>query len=194
MSTLASPPNICYNPLIGRRRKQKPKRKKKLFFPANFNIEAAEVFVVSDEGKGLGKMTRDEAIKIAQGQGLDLVVVNQKNDPPIAKVLDFKKFLYEETKKERGGRQSKKGGLKQLRLKPNIAEHDLKMRIDQAQAFLEEGNSVKFVVHYIGREIVHKSLGQEKLAGVLKALEGVAEPEKAPWFEGKRLIVVLRPR
>jgi len=153
--------------------------------------------VISPEGENLGEMTREEGLKKAQEQGLDLVVVNQKADPPVAKILELKKFIYEKKKQKQQslrGKKKKTQELKQLRFKPNIGPHDLEIRLKRAREFLEDGNKIKFIVQFLGRQITHKKVGEAKINQILSALEDIAEVEKEPWFEGKRLMVIVRPK
>jgi len=166
-----------------------------LFFPVNLNIRAEQLFVVSDDGKGLGILPREKALEKAKEQNLDLVIVNQKADPPVAKITDFRKFLYEERKKQQTTRKKGKSReLKKLRFKPNIALHDLEIRIKRARGFLENGNVVKFIIQFMGRQITHKEVGEEKLNLILEQLADLVDIEKEPWYEGKRLMVIVKPK
>lgn len=143
----------------------------------------------------MGVLSRGEALKKAQDYKLDLVLISQKAAPPVAKIVDLKRFLYQKQQLEKEARRkAKKQELKQLRFKPTIGGHDLETRIRRAKDFLGNGDKVKFIIQFFGRQITHKEIGEEKLDQVLKALEDVAEVEKEPWFEGKRLMCIVKPR
>lgn len=128
--------------------------------------------------------------KAKQAQ-LDLVEIGPQADPPVAKIIDFQKFKYEESKKERGAKRSSEGSLKELWLSPRIAEHDLKVRLDRANEFLKEGHKVKLTVKFKGREMTHPELGHEVLKQALISLGEHVSVERESRFEGRNLSVIL---
>lgn len=136
---------------------------------------------------------RDQAIRMAQAARLDLVMVAQKADPPVAKILDLKKFLYEKKQEQKKGK-SRKTSTKELRFGPNISEHDLNTRIGRARKFLKERNKVKFKVLFRGRMFSHQEVGREKLKRILDALSEIGEIDREPWFEGKQLMMIIKPK
>lgn len=135
----------------------------------------------------------NEALGRARGLGQTLVEVSEKADPPVVKVVDFKKFLYEQKRKKQPGK-TKKSVLKELRFSPNIGENDLNLRIHRAREFLKASHQVKIVVAFRGREITHLNIGAEKLKTVLTALEKDGKPEGEFKKLGKFLSVILVPR
>lgn len=148
--------------------------------------------VIDPEGKQLGVLSKQEALDKARELQLDLVEIAPAANPPVAKIVDFQKFKYEENKKERGlKRGSSEGGRKELWLSPRIAEHDLRTRIDRAQEFLKEGHKVKLTVKFKGREMTHPELGHNVLRQAFEILGEGAAVEREPRFEGRNLSVII---
>lgn len=179
-----------------RRYRYKPKREPKVFFQANQNITADKLRVVSPEGENLGVLTKSEALIKAREHELDLVLVAEKADPPVAKLTDLKKYVYEKRKEQKQARKGKKQELKEFRIGANISEGDLKQRIERILGFLKSGDKVKFTVLFKGRMIAHQKIGREKIDRIYQAVEetGVGEYEKKPWLEGKRLMAIVKPK
>lgn len=124
--------------------------------------------------------------------GLDLIEIAPQADPPVAKIVDFQKFRYEENKKERASKKgSSEGGLKELWLSPRIAEHDLKVRMDRTEEFLKEGRKVKLTVKFKGREMAHQELGHRVLQQALSLLGGKVNVDREPKFEGRKLSMIV---
>ena len=122
---------------------------------------------------------------------LDLIEIAPQADPPVARIFDFQKFRYEESKKERGSKKSSDGGLKELWLSPRIAEHDLQVRLNRTREFLDEGRKVKFTVKFKGREMAHPEVGHKVLQEALDLLGDAASVEREPKFEGRRLSMIV---
>lgn len=122
---------------------------------------------------------------------MDLIEVASNANPPVARILDFQKFKYEESKKARGTKKSSGGELKELWLSPRIADHDLGVRLNQAQKFLQDGQKVKLTVKFKGREMAYPKLGYDVLNQAIKMLEGKALIEKDPKFEGRKLSMII---
>ena len=162
----------------------------------NERIFSKELRVINSNGENLGVMPKEGAIKMAREQGLDLVEIGPKAAPPVAKVLDFKKFLYDERKKASSAKaKSKQAELKEFKFGPNIGEGDLNVRITRAEGFLNEKNRVKFTVSFHGRQIAFPMVGREKLEKVLTALAEVGKEEDPPRFiNNKTLVVTLLPK
>jgi len=132
---------------------------------------------------------------LALDQGLDLVEIAPDADPPVAKILDFRKFLYQERQKEKTARKkTKEVELKEIRLGPFIAPHDLNIRLKQAKDFLKKGDHVKITVKFSGRQIGHTEFGFELLKQIKEELEDIAKVEKEEKFEGKNLTMTLAPQ
>jgi translation initiation factor IF-3 len=163
----------------------------------NWQIRVPNVRVVKEEEQ-LGVMPTDEARRLAQDEGLDLVEIAPQARPPVCRIMDYGRFKYEEKvrKKESAKKQRESQvQLKELRLRPGIAEHDTDTKINQAKKFLEEGNRVQFTLQFKGqREMSHKDQGFSVMKRVTDALEPVCIVEKAPKLEGNRIICYLAPK
>lgn len=141
-----------------------------------------------------GIFSLDEALKIADEQGLTLVEISPNANPPVCKVIDFQKFIFEQKKKQKElkSKQSKVV-IKEIRFGPNIDEHDFNFKLDHAKKFLEAGAKVKVFVFFRGRTIVYKDQGKIKLLEFAQALEEVGKVEQMPKLEGKRMTMFLAP-
>lgn len=163
-------------------------------YSINDKITATELRVLDGEGENHGVMTTEAALLLAQEAGLDLVVVSEKADPPVAKLLDFRYFLRQQRDQEIKSRRKSRQDLKQLRLGPNIDDHDLLVRIRRAQEFLEDGDKVKFIVQFKGRMIANQAVGKEKLERIKQELEEIVTVEKDVWVEGRNMMLIVRPK
>jgi translation initiation factor IF-3 len=134
-----------------------------------------------------------KALDIAKENGLDLVEVAASSNPPVCKILDYGRFRYEQTKKERKARQGQRTGLKELRVKPRVQEHDLETKIRLAKRMLEEGDKVKVSVVFRGREITHPELGLRALQKITDGLKDIAGIDGSPALEGRMMHLVLMP-
>lgn len=165
------------------------------FYRINQYIQAKEVRVVDETGKQIGVMPIFAAIQKAREAGVDLVEVASGAKPPVAKIINFKKFKYLEAKKEKEEKKGIKGGeLKEVRLSPFIAQNDLNTRIKKIKNFLEENNKVKVVVRFSGREITKKDFGYRVVNQVLENLAELAEKDSEPKFQGRDLFLTLSPK
>lgn len=136
-----------------------------------------------------------QAIKLAQEQGLDLVEISPSADPPVCKVVDYSKFKYEQKKKQKEIKsKTQKVVLKEIRFGPNTEEHDFNFKVKHAQNFLQEGAKVKATVTFIGRTIVYKERGEILLLKFAQALEEHGKVEQLPRLEGKRMSIIIAPR
>lgn len=155
---------------------------------------APQIRLLDETGKQIGIFERMQALKKAQAEEKDLVEIASSANPPVVKLIDFKKFKYLEAKKERESRRSVKHvGIKEIRLSPFMGEHDFKVRINQAAVFLAEGNQLKISVPFRGREITHKEFGFAVINKAIKYLEKAAKMSKPPYFEGRVLVTFLTP-
>ncbi|MGI6611950.1 MAG: translation initiation factor IF-3 [Limnochordia bacterium] len=160
----------------------------------NDEIRGRRVRVIDPEGNQLGILTPDEALAEARARGLDLVEVSPNSQPPVCRVMDFGKFKYEQSKKDRETRKKQQVvELKELRLRPKIDDHDFEVKVRNARKFLEDGNKVKIAVRFRGREIVHRNLAEQKLAGLASDLASLGTVERTPIMEGRQLIMILAP-
>ena len=171
------------------------KKEQKLFYRINEQIKAPEVRIVGDNIEGGNQiMPLEDALKLADELELDLVEINPNAKPPIVKIVDYSKFLYEQKKKlKEQAKKSAKIEVKELRFTPNTDEHDLQFKLNHARKFLEQGNKVKASVFFKGRSILFKDKGHEMIDKFIEALEDIAEVEQRPKFEGRRLVVILKP-
>lgn len=150
--------------------------------------------VTEDEGQ-LGVMSTEDALAEADKRGLDLVEIAPKADPPVAKIMDFGKFRYEQQKKlkEQRKKQAKVGELKEIRFRPNTDDHDFEFKSRHAREFLEQGNKVKAWVQFRGRDIIYKDRGRAMLEKFQEELSDVSKLDQAPQMEGRRMVVILAP-
>lgn len=164
-------------------------------YKVNSLITAQTVRLISDEGKQIGVMGRDEALDYALGQGFDLVLIGESANPPVARITDYRKFLYQESKKEAENKKNQKNsGVKELRLgSPFAGQGDIQTRIDRAQEFLKDGFKVKFVIKFVGRQITHPEFGHKIMNQIIETLKDVSKIDREPKFEGKLLTMVVAP-
>ena len=136
----------------------------------------------------------DKAMMIAQNKGLDLVEISPKADPPVCKVIDYKKFVYDQKKKQKAIKQkAQKIIIKEIRFGPNTGEHDFDFKLKHAQKFLQEGAKVKAFVFFRGRTIIFKEQGEILLLKLAQALEEIGVVEVMPKLEGKKMTMVIAP-
>jgi len=135
------------------------------------------------------------ALQIAQEQGLDLVEISPKADPPVCKVVDYSKFKYDQKKKQKEIKSNaQKTVVKEVRFGPNTDDHDFNFKLNHARKFLKEGAKVKAYVHFVGRTIIFKERGEILLLKFAQALEDEAKVEQLPKLEGKRMFLMLAPK
>jgi translation initiation factor IF-3 len=152
------------------------------------------VRLIDEEGAQLGIVALREALMLAEQRGLDLMEVAPNAVPPVCRIVDYGKFRYEQTKKDREARKNQKQAeLKEVRLKPKTDDHDLEVKAKQARKFLLGGDKVKFTVRFRGREIFHPDIGREMLEQMAEELRDVATVEQKPLMEGRALSLLLAP-
>ncbi len=163
-------------------------------YRVNERIFASNLRVLDTEGKQIGVLNRFEALRKSREQGLDLVEIAPNAVPPVAKIIDFKKFLYQEAKKKKEEKKKAKvSETKEVRLGPFMNDHDLEVMIRRARGFLEDGDKVRLVVKFVGRQIVHPEFGQQITKKTVAALSNIGKVEREGRFEGKNLITILSP-
>ena len=178
--------------MIKRSRRKPPSPKK--FYRINERIYANSLRVLGPDGKQIGVLPKFEALSRARAEGLDLVEIAPTATPPVAKIIDFNKFMYQEEKKKREEkRKSKASETKELRLGPFMDDNDLMVIVRKAREFLGDGNKVKFVVKFAGRQITHPEFGEEILKKAIIEVSDISKVEKEKHFEGRRLISILAP-
>ena len=161
------------------------------FYRLNYFIQAREVRLLDETGKQLGVVTKEEAIRRAKEAGIDVVEIAANAKPPVAKLIDFKKFKYLEAKKTQEEKKKQKNvGVKEIRLRPFIGEHDLEIRAAQAKGFLNDGNQLKISIPFRGREITRKEFGFEVMRRFLAQLPETKMIREAH-FEGKIMVAMV---
>lgn len=146
------------------------------------------------DGKQIGVVSKEEALKKAQEQELDLVEIAPDAKPPVVKIIDFKKFQYLEERKQKEARKhTKETELKEVRVSPFIGEHDLDVSLKRVKNFLEDGDMVKLSVVFKGRQMTHTEFGPKLLERVMGLLEGIGEKDRDPRWEGRRFVCILKP-
>src|SRR6266496_3558550 len=157
-------------------------------------IRAPQVRLVGDNVE-VGVYSIQDALKMAQEQQLDLVEISPQADPPVCKIIDYNKFLYEKKKKDKEMKaNSKISEVKEIRFTPNTDEHDFNFKAKHAENFLKEGNKVKAYVQFKGRAIQFKERGELVLLKFAERLAEVGQPEGLPKLEGKRMLMIISPK
>ncbi|MFC1789992.1 translation initiation factor IF-3 [Patescibacteria group bacterium] len=169
------------------------KFKKKPFYRLNQQIQADKVRLIDEKGKQIGVLSLGEALSQANQKNLDLIEVAPKAKPPVCKIINFKKFLYLENKKNKSKKGQRKSQTKEFRLKPFIAQNDLETRLKRAQKFLKQKNQLKFIIRFRGRQITRKEFGYELLGKVARRLSKLSRISQEPKFVGRQLIMSLSP-
>ena len=158
-------------------------------------IQSPKVRVIDQDGENLGVMYTREAFEQAQAVGLDLVEVSPNADPPVAKFLDVGKFKYETQKKANLARKSQKTQeIKEIKMRPNIDDHDYDTKMKKIFEFIEEGDKVKCTLRFRGREMAHLQLGMQVLQRVQADTAEIAKVEQFPRTEGRQMLMVIAPK
>ena len=158
-------------------------------------ISSPKVRVIDENGENLGVMFTREAIEQAAEVGLDLVEISPNADPPVAKFLDIGKFKYEAQKKANAARKNQKTQeIKEIKMRPNIDDHDYDTKMKSIQKFLGEGDKVKVTLRFRGRELAHGQLGMQLLQRVQSDTNEAAKVEQHPRMEGRQMLMVLAPK
>ena len=162
----------------------------------NNRIRAREVRLIDETGKQLGVLALEKALQIAGERGFDLIQVTEKIEPPVCKLMDYGKYLYQLEKKEKSAKHHKTGLLKGVRLTFAISEHDLEVRVHQAEKFLKEGNKVRIEMQLKGRQKAHQDFAREKIKKFLEILEKSMpikiERELKKEFRGLTMIIAKK--
>ena len=158
-------------------------------------IQADKVRVIDENGENLGVMYTREAIEQANDAGLNLVEVSPNADPPVCKFLDVGKYRYEAQKKANAARKTQKTQqIKEIKMRPNIDDHDYDVKMRSVTKFLEEGDKVKMTLRFRGREMAHQELGMNVLKRVQEDTAEIAKVEAYPRLEGRQMLMVLAPK
>ena len=160
--------------------------------PINGQIRAKEVQLITDDGQKLGVMPLREALEKAQEKNLDLVLVAPQANPPVCKIMNYGKYKFEQAKKEKEAKKKQKVlEIKEIRITPNIEEHDFDFKAKNARKFIESGNKLKITVRFRGREINNSKLGENVLNKFIENLSDIAVVERKPKLEGRNMFIML---
>ena len=160
--------------------------------PINGQIREKEVQLIGANGEKLGILSTRDALEKAQEENLDLVLVAPNSKPVVCKIMNYGKYKFEQAKKEKEAKKKQKVlEVKELRVTPNIEEHDFEFKSKNARKFLEDGNKVKITVRFRGREVNNSKAGENVLNKFIEKLEDVATVEKAPKLEGRNMFTIL---
>ena len=161
----------------------------------NEEIRAREVRVNSATGESLGIMSLRDALQMAAEQQLDLVEVAPTAKPPVCRIMDFGKYRYEQQKREKEAKKKQKVvTVKEVKLCPNIEQHDFNVKLKNALRFIEDGDKVKVTIMFRGRELSHPDLGRQILIKMAEELKELVVVEREPKLEGKNMIMILSPK
>ncbi len=161
----------------------------------NEDITVPQVLLIDDTGEKRGVVATDEAIKIAQNAGLDLVEVSPNTQPPVCKILDYGKYKYQQQKKKAEAKKKQKVvDIKEIKMRPNIDQHDYDVKSRAMKRFFEEGDKVKVTLRFRGREMAHQERGADLLKRVQADFEEIAKVEQFPKMEGRQMMMVMAPR
>ena len=162
---------------------------------SNREIRIPKVQLINEEGVNLGVIATDQALRMAEEAGLDLVEISPNAEPPVCKILDLGKLKYANQKKAAEARKKQKiVEVKEIKMRPNIDTHDYEVKMKAMNRFFEEGDKVKVTLKFRGREMAHQELGMKLLLQVKEDTLGIAKVEAEPKLEGRQMMMVLAPR
>ncbi|AEH45453.1 translation initiation factor IF-3 [Thermodesulfatator indicus DSM 15286] len=164
-------------------------------YRVNERIRVPKVRLIDADGKQVGIVSREEALRLAEEQGLDLVEIAPQADPPVCRIMDYGQFLYQQAKKAKEAKKKQAVvEVKEIKVRPKTDTHDLETKIRHIKRFLKDKNKVKIRVFFRGREITKPELGMEVLKKILEAVENEAQVEMRPRMEGRQMIMILGPK
>jgi translation initiation factor IF-3 len=160
----------------------------------NHRIRVPEVRVIYEDEQ-LGILSRDEALRVAQEKGLDLVEIAARSNPPVCRIMDYGRFKYEQSKKQKAAKKHASTiEVKEVKFRPKTDQHDLDFKVKHVRRFLEEGNKCRLVVIFRGREVTHPETGVAVLDKVIARTSDIAQIDMRPNLEGKRMTMVIGPK
>ncbi len=160
--------------------------------PINEQIRASKVQLIDENGEKKGVMNFLDALELAYDKKLDLVMVSPNPEMPVCKIMNYGKYKFEQAKKEKEARKKQKTfELKEIRITPNIEQHDFEFKVKNTRKFLEDGNKVKITLKFRGREMNYIKLGEEVIQRFIQELSDISVPEKKPILEGKNMFIIL---
>ncbi len=161
----------------------------------NKEIASVQVRLIDEEGENVGVVATAVALERALEAGLDLVEISPGADPPVAKILDYGRFKYEDQKKKSEARKKQKViEVKEIKMRPNIDQHDYDVKMRSINRFIGDGDKVKVTLRFRGREMVHQELGLKVLNRVREQIDEIAKVEQFPRMEGRQMIMIVAPR
>jgi len=161
----------------------------------NEDIRDKELRLIGSDGEQLGIMSADEALRIADEKGMDLVKISPQAKPPVCKLMDYGKFRFEQGKREKEARKNQHVvEIKEIRMSPSIDVNDFNVKLRNAQKFLSEGNRCKVTVRFRGREMAHTNIGQDLLLKFAEECGEIAVMDKSPKLEGRHMSIFLSPK
>lgn len=151
--------------------------------------------MIGKDGEQVGVVSRDEALRMAEQAELDLALVSPNAKPPVARVVDYGKYRYEQQKREKEQRKNQKTvNVKEIRLSPTIDDHDFNTKLRQARGFIEDEDKVKVAIRFRGRAITHKDIGREVLDRFAEGMEDIADIQSRAKMEGRNMFMMLSPK
>lgn len=161
----------------------------------NENIKAKQVRLIDANNENRGIVSIQEALAIAEEEGLDLIEISPQAVPPVCKVLDFGKYRYEQQKRKNEAKKNQKiVEIKELKVRPAIESHDYEVKVKQAKKFLEQGNKVKFTMRFKGRELSANDMGKQILAQFIEDLSDISKIDSEMKLEGRQMTMILAPQ
>ena len=161
----------------------------------NEQIRSNEVRLIGKDGEQVGVVSRDEALRMAEQAELDLVLVSPNAKPPVARIIDYGKYRYEQQKREKEQRKNQKTTtVKEIRLSPTIDDHDFDTKLRQARGFIEDEDKVKVSIRFRGRAITHKDLGQEVIERFAEGMKDIADIQSRAKMERRNKIIIQAPQ
>lgn len=171
------------------------KRRQRDLPQINERIRFPKIRAIDTDGTQLGIISPQEALRIAEEKELDLVLVSDKADPPVCRIMDYGKYKFEQEKKAREARKKQHtADVKEVKMRYKIEDHDYQVRVNAAERFLKSGDKVKATITFRGREIQHSDLAEELLKRMATDLEDIAEVQQAPKREGRNMMMLLSPK
>ncbi len=160
----------------------------------NNRINSPEVQVIASNGENLGILNTNQAIAMAKEEGLDLIEIAPKANPPVCKIIDIGKFKYDAQKKANKAKKKQKiVSLKEIKLRPVTGSHDYDFKVKNAKKFIIKGDKVKFTIRFKGRELQHSHLGNVLMNKIKEDMKEIGKVELDPKFDGKQMIMVIQP-
>ncbi len=161
----------------------------------NERIRFPEIRVIDADGSQLGILSPADALRLAEDQDLDLVLVSESADPPVCRIMDYGKYKFEQEKRAREAKKKQHtADVKEVKMRYKIDEHDYQVRVNQAQRFLKSGDKVKATITFRGREVQHAHLAEELLNRMATDLRDFAEIQQSPKREGRNMMMMLSPK